>query len=739
MGESVVLRSFARGELAPGLAARADLELYAEGARTVRNFLARRHGGAYNRAGTVYVATAKGAGGNVFLFPFYFPAAGESYVIEAGVGYFRFHKNGAPVTVSGVAAWSGATAYVPGNLVSRLGVNYYCILAHTNQQPPNATYWYALTGSIYEIPTPYTGGEFSPPAPICWSQSGAIVTITHGSHAPRELVYGGSGTAWVLRTITTAPSIAAPASPVGTAGTVGTRVYRYVVTSIDATTYEESLASSVMEVLCEEPTPELPNELHWTAVTNAAEYRVYLDPFENGTFGYIGTATAQVTFDDPGAIPDFANCPPQARVLFATSLNYPMVSTVHGQRRIFGGTHNDRELGHASQVGLLSNFSIRSPLQDDDAVTWKLASNRIQPIVHLLGLQQLVMLTDTGEWVLEGDPELGGVLTPTAINPLQHGYVGSSFTEPCVIGRSIIHVQARGNVLRDLRFNEEVKRLGGRDLTVFARHLFTGTTIDDLAFQLVPDSIVWAVRSDGALLGLTYWEDEDAFGWHRHDTTNGEFKQVVCIPEGSVDALYVLVEREIESQTVKYIERFEPRDVADAEDYHFVDSGVIYDGASTTTIDGLDHLELETVVAYADGAPVLDSAGELEEFRVEDGEITLPAACTTAHVGLPIEADLETMSLDSSGSGVRNKKKRTNELSLICEAGSWPGFTAGRDSAHLKKVRKEVWDTSSATIDGRIEARIEATYNHEGRVFIRHVVPAPLAILAVMPLVEVGG
>jgi hypothetical protein len=43
-------------------------------------------------------------------------------------------------------AWSGATAYVIGNVVSSGGLNYYCILGHTNQVPPNATYWSANRG-----------------------------------------------------------------------------------------------------------------------------------------------------------------------------------------------------------------------------------------------------------------------------------------------------------------------------------------------------------------------------------------------------------------------------------------------------------------------------------------------------------------------------------------------------------------------------------------------------------------
>ena len=40
--------------------------------------------------------------------------------------------------------WSGLTAYTIGDVVSNGGSSYACILAHTNQEPPNATYWALL-------------------------------------------------------------------------------------------------------------------------------------------------------------------------------------------------------------------------------------------------------------------------------------------------------------------------------------------------------------------------------------------------------------------------------------------------------------------------------------------------------------------------------------------------------------------------------------------------------------------
>jgi len=37
--------------------------------------------------------------------------------------------------------WSGATAYVVGDLVTKTSIIYECVSAHENQTPPNATYW----------------------------------------------------------------------------------------------------------------------------------------------------------------------------------------------------------------------------------------------------------------------------------------------------------------------------------------------------------------------------------------------------------------------------------------------------------------------------------------------------------------------------------------------------------------------------------------------------------------------
>ena len=136
MGSSLVQRAFTAGELAPALAARADLAKYISGLRTCRNFVVQRHGGAANRAGFKFVGGSRNDT-RTYLFPFIYPSTSASVLIEAGEGYFRFWRNGARITVSSATAYNGATAYVPGDLVSSGGIIYYCKANTTGNAPPN--------------------------------------------------------------------------------------------------------------------------------------------------------------------------------------------------------------------------------------------------------------------------------------------------------------------------------------------------------------------------------------------------------------------------------------------------------------------------------------------------------------------------------------------------------------------------------------------------------------------------
>lgn len=696
---STIQRSFAGGEIAPELHGRADQTKYQTGLRTCRNAMVQRFGGVTNRPGTQFVAEVKDSSRTVRLVKFVFNAD-QTYVLELGHGYLRVHRNGAQVAVSGVAAYDGTTAYDVGDLVTSAGTTYYCIAAVTGTAPPDATYWYALTGSIYEIPTPYAESDLPD---LQYVQSGDVLTLVHPNHAPLELARTGH-TAWILSPITTAPAIDPPATvgaaagspstaiatpggvnasggvagsdpdtyrvtawdvatgtesvasgnvvsstgadfvatsgdpitiawsavaaaegyavykrpaggsafgliaivPAGTlsfadngripasmvrqapVGAGGTTTFEYVVTAVRSESGQESVASAVATCTGATPSAGSPNTITWSAVAGAAEYNVYKKTAD-GVYGFIGSATG-TSFRDINYAPETTVQPPASRTPFAAPGDYPATASYFQQRLCLASTDNNPEKVWASRVGDFHNFSPSLPVTDADTLAFTIAGREVNQVRHILELGKLIILTSGGEWTCEGDVD--GVLKPTAINLRQHGYNGASPLRPILVDATALYVQARGSIVRDLRYDLQTDGYAGRDLTIFAAHLFDGWTIRDWDWQKIPHSIVWVVRSDGRLLGLTYVRDHEVWGWHRHDTglvdlpAGDAFEQVVAVPEGTEDAVYVVVRRTIGGTTRRYVERFASRQLVDVRDGVFLDSALSYDGrnAGATTI-----------------------------------------------------------------------------------------------------------------------------------------------------------
>lgn len=737
--QQVIQRAFSGGELAPALHARADLIKYATGLRRCRNFIVQRHGGVTNRGGTRFVGLTKTTSINVGLFRYVSENTGESMLWEMGTSYLRPYLNGArlQVVLGSILAYGAGVNYVIGDLVQVAGVVYYSLAIQIGVAPPGAT-WVTFTGTNYELPNPF--GADLPHV----SQSGRTLTLTHHAHAPYELINGGSTTAWVLRVVATQATLAAPIGLVTTAGNAGTLNVGYVVTAGALLTYEESLPSAQVIKAEAYPTPATaPDTLSWTAVAGAAEYYVYCDPAGNGIYGFLGTA-AGTTFKNTGRVPDFTQTPPLANTKFTTSGDFPNRSGSFQQRRIFGYTDNAPDGIVASKTGLISNFGISQPLQNDDAVTFRMAGNNHNAVRHLLGLKDLIVLTGGGAWVVNGGG-VGAPITPSAIVGLQNTYVGIGDVVPVVIGNSIVYVEKLGSTLFDLQFDLQVQGLAGKDLCIFSDHLFKGFSVNELDFQQNPDSVVWCCRSDGALLGMTYIREQEVWGWHRHDSGAAcRFEHVCVVPEVDGDTVYLITRRTINGAFQRQIERLVKRQIVTFNtDAFFVDCGLSYSGAPTNNVTGLTHLNGQVVAVVGDGAVIFNgdpAAANAATFTVAAGTFAapFPASYSNIHVGLQITAEVETLDLDVQGSSVRGKKKRVEMLMVLLEDSSRT-FTVGPSSAALVPFFLKPWEAAANLFTGDVEMSLTSSFDDNGRIFIRHTDPLPLTILGILPDVELGG
>lgn len=723
-----ITRSFGGGEVTPEFFGRIDDVKYQTGLAVCRNFIVLPHGPVTNRPGTAFVREVKNSAKRTRVINFTYSTT-QTFAIELGEGYFRFHTQGATLLAGSPAAYNGATNYVKGDLVSNAGVNYYCILATTGNAPPNAIYWYALPSAAYEIPNPYAEVDLFD---VHFVQSADVVTLVHPNYPPMELRRYGA-TNWQLQQISFVSVLTAPASPSATPSAVDTTTtYNYKVASVDETGLEESLPSGNASCTNNLLTTGRFNTITWSAVSGASRYNVYKQ--SNGLYGYIGQ-TDGLTFKDDNITADIAKTPPIQNNPFTAASDYPGAVSYFEQRRTFGGTINKPQNMWMTRSGTESNLSNSIPTKDSDAINFKVFAREANTIRHIVPVQSLILLTSSAEWRVTSINS--DAITPNSISVRPQSYIGASNVQPIIINNNILYVAARGGHLRELAFTTNNAGNSGyitSDVSLRAPHLFDGRDIADLSYAKAPTPLAWAVSSNGDLLGLTYVPEQEVGAIHRHDT-DGVFESVTVVAEGAIDAVYVVVRRTINGASKRYIERFASRMFASLADSFFVDCGGTYDGAPTTTINGFTWLEGKTVNILADGATH-------PQRVVTGGSVTLDQAASKVHVGLPIVADIQLLPLSFEAEAFgQGRVKDVNKLWMRVNESS--GIKAGSSFDELKLVpaklrTTEPYGSPPSLRTGEVSLVLKPNWNDSGTVCVRQDEPLPLTIVSMTLEVSIG-
>lgn len=233
---------------------------------------------------------------------------------------------------------------------------------------------------------------------------------------------------------------------------------------------------------------------------------------------------------------------------------FPSVVSYYQQRRFFAASEDEPFTLWGSQIGLPKNFDVSPAVLDNEAVTFSLSSTQVNDIVSLVATSQgLIGFTAGGIWLITGETAQKAI-TPSAISALPQDVPGASDLQPISVNTNILYVQSMGSVVRDVSFNLNSFSLSGKNRSELAQHLVNGYSIDEWCFAEEPFHMLWAKRSDGYIITMTFVPEQDVYAWARQ-STDGLFESLCCVPEPPTNAVYMIVRRYLNGVWQRYIER----------------------------------------------------------------------------------------------------------------------------------------------------------------------------------------
>ncbi|WP_275157659.1 hypothetical protein [Citrobacter koseri] len=588
MRANLIKTNFTAGELSPRLMGRVDIARYANGAKVIENGVVVVQGGVVRRPGTRFAAAAKFGNKTARLIPYVFNRS-QAYVLEFGDGYMRVFQNGKQVVNGDNTPYEIASPYTAAMLPD---VNYVqgadtMFLAHENV-PPQRLQRLGQTNWVLE------------PAPFIVEPFDEIRDTPQKWCKPSVKEFIGSEVTLTLS------DDEPPAGSDGTltgAGWVSADVGSYVrinegLVLIDSITSSQKAVGTIRKVL---------------SATQAAS---------------------------PGAWT-------REDSVWGGSMGYPGAVTLYQQRLVLAGSPRFPQTIWFSETGVYLSFELGT--DDDNAMSFTLSSDQLNPIVHLTQMNTLIALTYGGEFTITAGNE--SAITPTNISVKNPSPYGCNNIRPIRVGTEIMFVQRAGRKLYAAAYDpDSFVAYTANDMTVLAEHI-TASGISDMAYQQQPDPFVWIARKDGSAASMAIDRTQDVIAWSRH-ATDGAFESVTSIPSDTDDVVYVLVRREVNGQTVRFVEVLDSTLRTDS-----AVTGTSTGGATTWT--GFAHLEGKTIDVVADGSV-------MPQAVVSGGQITLTRKAKSIEAGLHYETTIQTLTPEvaTSEGTTQNAKKRTSEVTM---------------------------------------------------------------------------
>lgn len=277
----------------------------------------------------------------------------------------------------------------------------------------------------------------------------------------------------------------------------------------------------------------------------------------------------------------------------------PSVVCFHQDRLSLGGTPyvpQELDLSMTANYETFSASASTYTVADNHAISIRLLSSESNPIRWVKSSNQgLLAGAASVEWQVAPNNQ-NGALTPTNVNASPTSYFGSANVDAVQAANATLYVQTAYRKIRELNYFFQVGTFRSTDLTELSEHI-TAPTVTKLAVQKEPVPLVWAVRSDGWLVSMSYNRDDTTLkaGWARHylggqSDSGGTVPQVKSIgvisaSSATFDQLWMTVKRFINGTSVLSVEAITTpyNDSLPQEDAYCLDMGATFDSPKLIT------------------------------------------------------------------------------------------------------------------------------------------------------------
>lgn len=413
----------------------------------------------------------------------------------------------------------------------------------------------------------------------------------------------------------------------------------------------------------------------------------------------------------------------------------PAAVAYYEDRLWFGGTPSNPQSIFGSVTGSYNSFFKGSDA--DDAITETILSRVLTKIKWLEDSDSLFIGTTGGVWRINGG-SLEAAITPANKSLKQITQQQSGQEQSVAVGGNLFYVHAQGQKIYSVEQETSLTGKQAPEVSIRAEHITTGG-VTQMALQSDPYDVVWMVRGDGDIIGMTFNRAQDVTAFHRHET-DGTVESVAVINGATYDELWIAVKRNINGSDVRHIEVmqqfFEKTYPSDTTGAFFVDSGLTITQASSTTVSGFTHLAGKTVQVMVNGKRHRDLVVSAT------GTLTLDYAGTSITAGLAYAWYTKSHNLEGSGppSTTQGTKQRVSNISVLFN--NTAAAKVGPDTDDLTDVDfrfpSDGLSTAQPLFTGIKHAVSPSGYEEQSALVVYGDTPLPATVLMLIATLEVG-